>query len=61
MIQDQEPWEKDPGDPQHYEGDHPPEPDCGNGGEGPPDASDPPRPDRIDDGATCPDPPDKYS
>ena len=58
MNQDQEPpWEDEPVEKEPYEGDFPPEPDCGNGGEGPPDVSDPPRPDRIDDGMTCPDEP----
>jgi hypothetical protein len=59
MIQDRDPpWEKEPAEPRDYEGDFPPgsEPDeCGTKGGDPPDASDPPRPDRIDDGMTCPD------
>ena len=56
MTQYKEPWERDPPPEKEYEGDfppgHEPEPkeprdDCGTGGSGPPDGSDPPEPDRI--------------
>jgi hypothetical protein len=62
MTQDKDPWDEpeegETSEPKEYEGDFPPgsepepkerpdQPDCGTGGSGPPDASDPPAPDRI--------------
>jgi hypothetical protein len=68
MVQDQdkELWEDEPVEKEPYEGDFPPghepepkEPDWDDGGDSGPDVSDPPKWDHIDDGATCPDDPER--